>query len=164
MRVVLTKLSDQRHALEVERADRRRERVELETRSCLNHDFTHFAVEEVAGLDEGFFGSLAAGRTFAELTAGADEPVEEYSGARMDVERSVAVLQGMAKNVQRMESPALVHERIRSSLAPQDATPPAWFPVELVTKVQERLRRLLGQWRATPYGGSMELTWTSGRR
>lgn len=160
MRVRLTKLNDERHALEIERDDRRRERVELETRSCLNHDLTHFAVEEVAGIDQGFFGSLAAGRTFAELNGRAGELAEAYAGEQLDVERVVAVLQRMAKAP---VNPAELHERMRSLLALQGEAPPAWFTVELVTRVQERLRRLVGEWRATPYGASMELTWKARR-
>ena len=41
MRIRLTKLSDHRHTLEIER-DGRRERVELETRSTLHHDLTNY--------------------------------------------------------------------------------------------------------------------------
>ena len=36
---------------------------------------------------------------------------------------------------------------------------PAWVTEELVDAVQERMRRLVGHWKATPYGGSMELPW-----
>lgn len=160
MRIVLTKLTDERHALEIVRDDRRRERVELETRSCLFHDLTHFAVEEAAALDEGFFGSLAAGKTLAELGGRTEEGAQQYSGLLLQIERTVAVLQGMTRN---SEDPAAVHERITAMLAIQDATPAPWFTVDFVRNVQERMRRLVGQWKATPYGASMELVWTRKR-
>jgi hypothetical protein len=34
-----------------------------------------------------------------------------------------------------------------------------WLTEEFVTRVKERLRRLVGHWNATPYGGSMDLEW-----
>jgi hypothetical protein len=158
MRILLTKLNDDRHALEIERVDHQRERVELETRSCLLHDLTHFAVEQAAGIDQGFFGALAAGRTLAELNGRAGESVREYAGVMLQVERTVAVLQAMAKT---KEEPTAAHRRITAMLAVQGEVPPTWFTVELVTKVHERMRRLLGQWKATPYGTAMELVWTA---
>ncbi len=156
MRIRLTKLDDRRHALEIERDDRSRERVELETRSSLHHDLTHFAVEQAAGMQHGFFGSLAAGKTLAELS-GSGPAAPEYTGAMLAIERAVAVLQGMAKSD---EPPGVVYERIVALLAAQEASPPAWFTRALVADVHERLRRLLGQWKATPYGKTMELPWT----
>ena len=35
------------------------------------------------------------------------------------------------------------------------------FTLELVTEVHERMRRLVGQWKATPYGSTMELSWSA---
>lgn len=160
MRILLTKLNDDRHALEVECVDRPRERVELETRSCLLHDLTHFAVEEAAGIEQGFFGSLAAGRTLAELAGRARENVEPYDGMMLQVERTVAVLQGMART---KEDPTAAHGRITASLAVQGEVPPTWFTLELLTKVHERMRQLLGRWKATPYGAAMELVWITRR-
>ena len=161
MRILLTKLSDERHVLEIERADRRRERIELETRSCLLHDLTHFAVEEAAEIDGGFFGSLAAGRKLAELVGGTEQGAQQYTGVALQVERTVAVLQQMSKTG---EDPATAHRRIVAMLAVQGEAPPSWFTLELVTRVHERMRRLVGQWRATPYRSAMELTWTTRQR
>jgi len=161
MLIRLTKLSDQRHVLEVERADRSRERAELETRSTLHHDLTHYAVEEAAGLEHGFFGSLAAGRTVAELSGRAGEGTLAYAGPMLEIERTVAVLQRLAKAD---EDPAALHARITALLALQDETPPGWFTLQLVCAVRERLRQLVGQWRKTPYGATLELTWGRGRR
>jgi hypothetical protein len=151
MRIRLTRLDDRRHVLEIERADGSRERAELETRSTLRHDLTHLALEEAAGLDDGFFGALAAGRTLAELSGDAI-----YSGRRLAIERAVAVLQGMTREA---TDPRAVYTRVVESLAIQGETPPEWFTAELVVAVHARLRALLGRWGATPYGGVMELTW-----
>jgi hypothetical protein len=156
VRVRLTKLRDEQHALEIERDDGTRERVELETRSTLHHDLTHFALEQAAGIDRGFFGSLAAGKTLAELSGRAGEGLLEYTGLMLQVERAVAALQRLAKVD---EEPAALHARITAMLAVQGESPPAWFTVELVTEVRDRLRRLMGRWRSTPHRGSMELRW-----
>ena len=154
MRIRLTKLSDQRHAFEIERDDRRRERVELETRSCLLHDLTHFALEEAAGIDAGFFGSLATGKTLAELSRGDEAGAPQYTGLALEVERTVAVLQKITR-----ESPAAAHARITAMLALQGESPPEWFTPELVSRIHERMRALVGRWKATPYGSAMELDW-----
>jgi hypothetical protein len=156
VQIRLTKHSDRRHALEIVRADGSRERAELETRSTLFHDLTHLAVEECAGIPHGFFGSLAAGRTLAELSGRAEGGSTEYAGALLEVERAVAVLQGLAKADQ---DPAALHARITAMLALQDESPPDWFTVGLAAAVRERLRRLVGQWRATAYGSTLQLTW-----
>src|SRR5262245_41748766 len=137
MRIVLTRLSDTRHALEVERSGGGRERVELETRSCLLHDLTHFAVEGAAGITRGFWGSLASGKTFEGLKggpgmAGADD-------AMMEVERTVAVLQGAVKA---REDPDATYDRIASMLRVQDAEPPPWFTRPFVASVHARMREL----------------------
>jgi len=157
MQIVLTKLTDERHALEVLRADGSRERVELETRSVLFHDFTHFALEQAARIERGFFGALAAGATLRQLSGRAGESAPDYDGERLQIERAVAVLQGLAKAPQ---DPAALHARIVQMLAIQEETPPAWFTVELVQQVAERLRQLVGEWKATRHGSSLELFWT----
>jgi len=38
---------------------------------------------------------------------------------------------------------------------------PSWLTRALVIKAHERLRALVGQWNATPYGRTLELTWPS---
>ena len=79
-------------------------------------------------------------------------------GLMMDVERTVAVLQGGAKT---QEDPAAAYARIVAMQRIQDAQPPSWFTAQLVARVHERMRQLLGRWKATPYGTSMELVWRS---
>src|SRR5262245_42615113 len=135
MRIRLTKLDDQRHELEVLREDGSREQAELETRSCLFHDLTHLALEEAAGFDQGFWGSLAGGRTLAELGGRAGEPEPEYTGVRLQIERAVVMLQGMARSG---EDPAAVHARITDLLAAQGQSPPPWLTIGLVEEVHER--------------------------
>ena len=51
---------------EIERGGRV-ERVECETRSYLVRDLLHYAVESEAGLEGGFWGHLARGKTLADM-------------------------------------------------------------------------------------------------
>jgi hypothetical protein len=48
---------------------------------------------------------------------------------------------------------------IRRYVAAMDEEVPAWLTEPLVEAVQEQLRRLVGAWRATPHGGTMEVDW-----
>ncbi len=159
MRILLTKLSDKRHSLEIVRADGSGERVELETRSTLHHDLTHLAVEETAGLAQGFFGSLAAGAGLDELGGRILDGSAQYSEALLEIERAVAVLQRMAKGDQ---DPRALHARLVSLLAVQETALPSWLTLDLVIRAHERLRALVGQWKATPYGRTLELAWPAG--
>ena len=54
MLIRLTRLTNERHRLEVVRDDGTREARELETRSALPHDLVHYAVETEAGLGASF--------------------------------------------------------------------------------------------------------------
>ena len=153
MQLRFTKLDDRRHVLEV-RCGERSERAELETRSTLHHDFTHLAVEELAPVDSGFFTALARGTTLAELASRAKEGT--FDPVAMQVERAVAVLQGLTR---KDEEPHVLHARIVESLAVQQDAPPTWFTPDFVAAVRARLHHLLGRWRATPYGGVMEVSW-----
>lgn len=67
MRTLLHKLSDDRHGLEIVRPDGSSERAECETRSYLQHDHLHYALEREAGLAGGFWGDLARGETLAAM-------------------------------------------------------------------------------------------------
>lgn len=78
----------------------------------------------------------------------------------LEVVRAVAVLQGLAKVDQ---DPRELRARIVGSLAPQGESPPPWFADAFVAAVRARLRELLGRWRSTPFGLSLEVTWSARR-
>ena len=159
MRVRWIKLDDRRHAFEVERGGRE-ERVELETRSTLHHDFTHLALEDAAEIDDGFFGSLARGATLPELM-GKDGSEPRYTGRMLEVERAVAMLQSLARTD---ADPAALHARITRSLAVQGESPPSWLTPELVVALRRRARAHVARNRGTfltprfLLGGGPELT------
>jgi hypothetical protein len=146
MRALFTKLSDEKHALEIVRDDGTRERGELESRSFLVHDLAHFVVEKEAHLAGGFWGLLANGTTFGALTPEAlkTNPAGEEL---MHAESLAAPFQTLwgARDTSRFE------ER-RASYASQTSA-------QFCEACLERMRRVWGQWRATKYGDTMELTW-----
>ncbi len=153
MKIRFHKLTDDRHVLELVRADGRRERVECETRSYLMHDLLHFAVEREAGLEIGFWGALAAGKTLAELND-RSIPMDASPELAM-VEHVVGALHGLT----RQQPAAEVAAGLRRYAEANDATRPAWLTDEMIEGAQERMRQLRGHWNATPFGGVMELDW-----
>ncbi|MEZ0372479.1 MAG: hypothetical protein ACAI44_25535 [Candidatus Sericytochromatia bacterium] len=155
MRILLSKLSDQRHLLQLVAADGGREQVELETRSVLIHDFLHYAVEAEAGLQDGFWGLLAAGRSLAEMNDRTGQAMQAYSGSLMLIEKIVGAMSGAVKG----RSATEMMQGFEAYAAAMDESLPPWLDEDLILRVQERMRRLQGHWKATPYGGTMELEW-----
>jgi hypothetical protein len=143
--VRLTRLSPTHHRFEAVRADGTREARELETRSFLIHDLVHFALESEAGLRHGFYGAL---------TRGAGYEAQPDNVEAMQVESVVGPLQGALKGDVGAE--AFV-ARLRSHQESIGARAPDWLTAELIARVLARLRQLQGQWRATPFGETMEL-------
>lgn len=146
MRIVLTRLTDRTHRFEIVRRDGSQERVELETRSLLLHDLVHYAVEAEAGIAAGFYGSLAAGVPMDAL-ADRDHPPEG---------EGLAMAESLVGPMQ-----SLYHGRASRELYVERAGAryPDVVDEAFVDGVLERLRRLVGRWKATPFGEAMELTW-----
>jgi len=153
MQIRLTRLTNERHLLELVRDDGTREARELETRSALLHDLVHYAVETEAGLTASFYGLLASGKTYEALTA---EPSQDPEA--MQTEAVVGRIQGMAKNDSwgDMDPEALAQSLI-AGFRSVGHEPPAWLSGDLIVRVRERFRRVQGQWRATPFHQTLAL-------
>jgi hypothetical protein len=150
--VRFTRVSPTHHRLDLVRGGATDSRV-LETRSVLFHDLVHFALESEAGLANGFYGSLARGVAYGELAA-----VDATTGGPAElvaVERVVGPLQGAWRGG---VDPEPFVARLRAYHAQIGERVPEWLTAELVQRVAARLRALDGQWRATPFGATMELT------
>ena len=158
MRILFTKLSNDRHALEIVRKDGSRDRVELETKSLWLHDLTHFAVEAEAGLQDGFWGLLAAGKTMAEMNDRTGKGVEGYSDQMMTVEMLVGTISGALSGVP-LESVAGNLKDYFENIGRAGAFP-AWLTSDYIGRVNERMRKLVGHWKGTPFGETMEIVWT----
>jgi hypothetical protein len=146
------KLSDARHELEILRPGAPGERVSCETRSYLVHDLLHFATESEARLESGFYGRLASGVTLAALN---DRTNAMGSPELAPIEQVVGMLSGSVKGLTTSEMMA-TFERYEAAM---ERALPAWVTAELVARVEERMRSLLGRYRATAFGSFMELEW-----
>ncbi|HLK35277.1 MAG TPA: hypothetical protein VKU41_00905 [Polyangiaceae bacterium] len=151
MRILFKKLTDERHELAVSRAPESWETFDCETRSYLTHDLLHYAVEVEAGVQSGFWGRLAAGATLAEMND-RTRPMDDEMAA---IEQVVGALTSSVKGMPAAEVVAGMN-RFASSLG---STMPSWLTEAFVLAVQERMRNLLGRWKATPRGSALDLTW-----
>ena len=154
MQIRLTKISDKRHALGIVRADGSRETVELVTREALFHDLLHYAVESSLPTQGGFWGTLASGKTIADLNDRSGESVKENAATLYLVEGIVGVMTSV------MEMPVdQAFAKLRWFSESQGRELPEWCTESFVAEVSKCMRRLRGHWKATPYGESMEITW-----
>lgn len=155
MRIELRKLSDQQHELVLIRAGGRREALTCETRSTLVHDLLHFAVEQEAGLQTGFWGALASGRTLADMNDRTGVALGAAAPEVMAVERIVGPLSAAAKGA----APDALASLLRAYLAETGDAAPDWLTPAFIAAVQERLRHLMGAWRAVAKGEALRLDW-----
>lgn len=155
MRIALKKVSDDTHRLALIRDDGRLDSVELASRSFLWHDFLHYAVETNAGLRQSFWGLLASGTTLAELhDAMGDAGRAGAAGEAMITEAVVGVM----TNVVRQDIPAgAAIGGLGRLFEAQGRDVPIWFTADFVERVREHMRRLMGEWRALPFGREMQL-------
>jgi hypothetical protein len=153
MLIRLTRLTNERHRFEFVRDDGTRETHELETRSALLHDLVHYAVETEAGLNASFYGRLASGATYEALMT------EPPTGPEaMQTEVVVVRIQGVAKrDTWSNLDPERFAEEIAAGFRAVGHEAPDWLTGDLVTRVLERLRRVQGQWRATPFHQALVL-------
>jgi hypothetical protein len=153
MLIRLTRLTNERHRLELVRDHGTREARELETRSVLLHDLVHYAVEVEAGLNASFYGRLARGEAYEALTA---EPAADPEA--MQTEAVVVRIQGVAKNdTWSAVDPDSFAESIVAGFRSLGHEPPMWLTGDLIVRVRERLRRVQGRWRATPFHQTLAL-------
>jgi len=145
--VTFTKLSSERHRFGVVRADGSREALELESRSYLLHDWAHLAVEAELPIEDGFYCQLARGTALAVLNDHS-RPFPSSGG--------LAVAEALVGPMQSLHAGRLA---VPAYLALVNERHPGLVDGELVERVRERLRRLEGHWKATPYAGDMTLVW-----
>jgi hypothetical protein len=141
VRITFDKISDERHVVTVTRADSTSESVELESRELLRHDLAHFAIESELPIRRGFRGCIASGASLSgQGVAGSEaELAESLAGPIQTLFRTNAGLNAYAELLARFSPTSGVQD--------------------LAARVHERVRQLRGLWKATPYGGRLELVW-----
>jgi hypothetical protein len=153
MLIRFTRLTNDRHRFEVVRDDGTSEAHELETRSALAHDLAHYAVEVEGGLRQSFYGRLARGTRYAEMITTSPEGPEA-----METERVVVMLQDAFKTTDRgTPDPERIFARLASIFGSTSDGCPGWLTRDVMARMIERLRRVQGQWRATPFHQTLEL-------
>ncbi|MCA8944031.1 MAG: hypothetical protein KDB80_15815 [Planctomycetes bacterium] len=145
MKIRLTRIDNDTHRLEIERADGSRLATNLETRSVLLHDLVHFAVETEAGIPDGVWGSLADGLDFEALRTEVEAPTRP--GIAL-AETLVGPMQSVFRHG---------HDADRYVERMKDVAP--FVDRAFVERVLERIRRLWGHWQGTPFRRAMELDW-----
>ena len=157
MRILLTRVSNQNHRLEVVRSDGSGDATELVTREALFHDLLHYAVESSLPTQRGFWGTLASGKTIADLNDRTGESVKDNAETLYRVEGIVGAMTGV------VEMPAdQALTRLEWFSESQNQQPPDWCNAAFVTEAVETMRQLQGRWRATRFGEPMELEWPDG--
>jgi len=86
-------------------------------------------------------------RTGTAMGAGASEMAV--------IERLVGALSGAVKG----RAPAEMVAGLQSYAGAMGSPLPGWLTEAFVGALQERMRRMMGHWKAGPCGGSMELPW-----
>ncbi len=157
MRILLKKMTNERHVLEILRKDGSRESVELETKSFWLHDLVHMAVESEARIQNGFWGLLASGKTLSDMNDRTGKVLKGRAETLMAVEMLVSILTGSLSAAPQDAVAANVRAAFISAGRREGV--PDWLTDEFVARARERLRRLVGHWNGTPFGETMEILW-----
>ena len=141
MRIAFTKIADERHAVAITRTDGTTESVEVDTREFLRHDLAHFAIELELPIRKGYWGCVASGATLAGVGVGGSDAALAES------------LAGPIQTLFRLDAGLDAYEELLARVSGARGSR------DLAARVHERVRQLRGHWKATPYGGRMELVW-----
>ena len=115
------------------------------------HDLTHFAVESELGLQQGFFGLIAAGWDLADF-------MQPGVAARLPVEGLLA--ENLVGTVERLGddlSEAEFSAALTDSLTAQSLPPFRALAAAELARIRARRAALLAQWRALPAGETLRL-------
>ncbi len=126
----------------------------VETKSLLFHDLVHYALETSAGLQDGFYGLLAQGKSFTDL----NDPEMPYApGTQIsEIEKIVGPLQTALKGE---VDPARFVATLREMMLSANESLPLWVSEDVVSRSAKRMRALWGEWKATPFGQTITLEW-----
>jgi hypothetical protein len=125
----------------IQRTDGSTEEATLNTREFMRHDMAHMAVEMEVPIARGYWGSVAAGLPLDGMS---------ITGPDIVIAESLA---GPAQSLIRDEADKEMFYSVLARMQPELITQ------ELAYRIHERGRKLLGHWRATPFGGDMVIEW-----
>jgi hypothetical protein len=115
------------------------------------HDLTHYVVESELGLQQGFFGLIAAGWELVDFT-------EPGVAARLPSEALVA--ENLVGTVERLGDDSSVAEfanALADSLTTQNLPAFRALSAAELTRIRSKRHTLMAQWRALPVGETLRL-------
>jgi hypothetical protein len=148
-----TRVSPSHHRFDYRRPDGSGEAIEMETKSLLIHDLLHYAVESEAGLRGSFYGILGKIGGYEELSVAGGAAL---GGEIAITERLVGALTGALQRTD-LDAEAFAAQ-VGEYLDIYEERTPRWFTPAFIAAVRERMRQLMGRWKALPFGETMELT------
>lgn len=155
LKIQLKRVSPTQHAFTLLLENGGKETLQLETKTYLFHDLLHFAVESEAGITNSFYGRLAKGERYEELTLPEMSVVSHGSDSEaLMTERIVGVLTGVLK---RNASGSQALLGLQNLLSASGETVPQWFTPTFVEQVKERMRKLEGEWKGIAFGETMTI-------
>lgn len=158
--ITITKISGTHHLFTYKRYDRDKtfegESRELESKSFLAHDFLHYCVEMEAQTLDGFYGVLLRGKTYDDLL----HLDAEAAGKMKVIEQIVGALTGITKGVDVSGAP----QYLKQAWELEGIESPAYFNERFIKRVAERYKKLIGEWKSTPYGETMTLKFSFERK
>lgn len=153
MKIRLRKSSPTHHDLTIDRNDGSSEQMKCETKSFLDHDLIHYAVEREAELSAGFWGTVASGTAIAELNDVSFTPATKTQ--LMIAEALVGVMTGILKQTD-VSNAAITARDYLEQTSPGASL---FMTQTFVDNVVQRMRHLRGEWNATRFGNTFEIEW-----
>lgn len=144
MKIIFEKINPAFHLLTVRRQDGSSESVQLHSETYFLHDLCHFVVETELGLKEGFWGMLADGCVFGQLSG----KTNELTAALREIEKIVGATQSRYWGNTTGEN---LHETLESSYFK--------VPVNYLDKVLPEIDSIARKWKYLPVGEKLELVW-----
>jgi hypothetical protein len=147
------KISPTHHEFTYTREDGTGETSELETKTFLIHDLIHFCLETEAGLKDSFYGKLEKGNTYAAL----NELIEKEKDFTEEVFITEVFAGALTGVVQSDASYEQLVAGVSNMLSARNLPLPAWFDEDFYNRFKEKFRKIIGEWKGTPFGATMEL-------
>jgi hypothetical protein len=159
MIITLTKLTREKHRMDIARDDGSKESAELETRSLAAHDLLHYAVESAGMIEHGFYGLVAKGKTLAELNDREKMDMGSKHVADSDIGLTEIMVGPLSQlmNDKADESQAL--RAIEQVCGLQGVKVPPFMSIAWLSGVKKDINNLLRQWHSLRIGGTMQLHW-----
>jgi hypothetical protein len=175
MRLQLKRLDDRRYETTITRSDGVTYHVKgVGHMGVIPHDLAHFVVERSLGIDQGFWGSVAAGALFDSLThvGGRRRPhAEQRSKDVLKANRKVLIeteiLVGLFDQAFRdglgRDSPEL-RDRLRRYTWTPPGHQPRQFTEAQIAAVCAEWDRVHELWHGLEIGGTLDLDWREDKR